>query len=453
MITGDRSHILSPNHIIMKGVTMANRVSKHWTYNKANDVDHFDLETLTKDNLVNNILAITYDDITMSTIMELFADFGGKSFCHQYDTFEVPVGAYRYKDAKGKEVSNQNKFITTFGIWIFNVEFIRDLNFGFIFGYMNENINSKIFGKMQDKLSLALIEKKIDIETYKKFLDTSDFFMIFETVLSPNHTEALLSCTKKINKKKAELAKKYKEQLDAGDIVVAERMEQELLDYAKEFLGDDPGLDPLLSGAGGSYGDDFKNLFCMRGAVKDPDPNSKQPFSIALSSFVDGISAEEYSTVSNTLAKGAYSRAKKTETGGYWENLVSDACSYITIDPPGSDCGTKGYGKVTITEDNYMDYMYNFIIKSNGELEELTSDNIDKYIGKEVKMRLATYCKSKTGYCHHCAGNFFYRRESNKAGLALSLIPNRLKLVSLKAFHSSNVKTHPIDLHDAFFSQ
>lgn len=430
----------------------ATRKTEHYTYNPSITIDKFDIKTLNKDNLVNQVLLLNYDNITFSAIMELFADFNGKSLCHAYDTFDVPKGAYSFTNAKGKTVSNEQKFTTTFGIWVFNIKFIRDLGFGFLFEYINENIGKKQFGKFHQKLAFALMENKISIDQYKRFLDTADWFMPFETVLSPNHTEAVLTSSKKINKKKAELAKKYKDALNNGDIAVAEKMEKELLAYAKEVLKDDPGLDPLSSGAGGDFNNNFKNLYVMRGAVLNPDPNAKQKFDIALSSYIDGISADEYSIVGNTLAKGAYSRAKKTETGGYWENLVSDASSTLTIDPVGSDCGTDKYGEVYIDPDDYVQFMYNYIIKPNGELEELTSDNIDQYLGKTVKMRLALYCKSKTGFCHHCAGNFFYRRGSNKAGLALSLVPNKLKLTSLKSFHDSTVQTSEIDLQKAFFS-
>jgi hypothetical protein len=139
--------------------------------------------------------------------------------------------------------------------------------------------------------------------------------MPFETILSPNQTEALMTCTKIINKKKMELYKKYKVELDKGNAVVAEDMEKELLDFAMEKLKDDPGLDPLLSGAGGDIGNNFKNMFIMKGAIRDVDPNAKKEFNIALSNWSDGISANEYSVIANSLAGGPYSRSKKTELG------------------------------------------------------------------------------------------------------------------------------------------
>ena len=431
---------------------MSARVAKHWTPQAGNSIVQFDLDTINSRNLVNQLLVLKQSDVTFSVIMELFGSFEGKSLCHPYDTFDVPVGGYVYIDDKGKEKKNINKFTTTIGIWIFNVVFVRDFE-GFanvLGGYINENLTNKGFESINQKLVLALLEDKISVETYKKFLNMSQFFMPFETILSPNQTEALMTCTKVINKKKEELYKKYKEDIDNGNAVVAEKMEKELLDYALEKLKDDPGLDPLLSGAGGDISNNFKNMFVMNGAIRDVDPNAKQEFNVALSNWADGISADEYSLIANSLAGGPYSRSKKTELGGYWEKLLTAAFSTLKIDVPGSDCGTNEYIEVVLTEKNFMNYVYNYIITSNGKLEELTSDNKQKFLNKKVKMRFVTKCKHKdmTTFCHHCAGNFFYRRSQGKpvnVGTSMAQIASALKNKSMKSFHSSVVKTVEVD--------
>jgi hypothetical protein len=274
--------------------------------------------------------------------------------------------------------------------------------------------------------------------------------MPFETILSPNHTEAILACSKKINQKKKELLKKYKDKLDAGDFVAAEDMEKELLAYAEELLKDDPGLDVFLSKAGSTWKNNFKNMYVMKGATMNPDPNAKQQFNVITSNFIDGIVADEYSLLANSLAAGPYSRAKKTETGGYWEKLFGAAYQAINLDPEGSDCKTKEYIEITITPKNISMFMYNYIIKNNGELEELTLDNKDKYMNKKVKMRFVTHCKSKTGICNKCAGNFFYRRGARTIGLATVQVPSALKLKAMKSFHDSTIVTTTIDPMRAF---
>lgn len=427
------------------------RKSKHWIANPNIKVDKFNKDEINDKNLINQLLVFNQSDLTFSLIMELFGSFGGEPLCHQYDTFDVPANHFYYTDLNGKEHRNVSKFTTTIGLWIFNIFFLRDFNFSFLFGgYINENINADKFDDINNTLAYALLENKISMEAYQKYLDYTQFFMPFESILSPNHTEAILSCTKKINKKKEELMKKYKDKLDAGDFAAAEDMEKELLDYAESILKDDPSLDVYMSGAGSNWKNNFKNMYIMKGAITNPDPNAKQQFNVATSNLMDGISADEYSLYANSLVTGPYSRSKKTETGGYWEKLFSAAYQAVNLDPEGSDCGTKEYIEVTITPKNISIFMYNYIIKNNGELEELNLDTRDKYMNKKVKMRFSTHCKSKTGICNKCAGNFFYRRGSRTIGLATVQVPSKLKLVAMKAFHDGTIKTATIDPMKAF---
>ena len=65
-------------------------------------------------------------------------------------------------------------------------------------------------------------------------------------------------------------------------------------------------------------------------------------------------------------------------------------------------------------------------------------------------MRFSSLCESKTGFCNHCAGNLPYRIGIENIGMMLSAIPAKLKLLSMKAFHNSNVTTVEIDLDKAF---
>jgi hypothetical protein len=433
---------------------MARRKTTHYTYNARNDVDKFDLATLNKSNVVNQILVMKIEDISTESIMELFGEFNGSSLVHHYDTFDVPVGKFQFINSKGKLVSNKNKFTTTFGIWVMNIFLFNGLNMTDILnGYINDNLDAKKFGKIHQKIVYALIEDRISVDQYKTFIEYVDFIMPWESVLAPAQTELLLSCSKEINKKKAKLIADNKEAVEKGDTFVVEKIENELIDFAKEYLKDDPSLDAYLCGAGGTFENNFKNTYIMKGIVRDPDPNAKQEYTAVTSSYIDGISPDEYSTMANSLVGGPYSRAKKTELGGYWEKLVDTALSYVTLDGKDTDCGTDKYIEVLLTPDIVDAFMYSYIIKSNGSLEELNTTNVDKYINKKLKFRSTLFCKSKSGVCHHCAGNFFYRRGGVNLGLACSQIPDKLKLTSMKSFHDSTISTVTIDPMRAFLGK
>lgn len=418
------------------------RVAKHWKYDPKFDVEEFNLDTLNESNLINQLLKMKQSDFTYSFIMNCFGSFNGKSLCHHYDTFDVPVGAFKFTNEKGKEVSNAQSFVTTIGIWTLNIYLFRDFGLSFLFdGYINENIDKDIYGDIVQKLTFALMEDKITTEKMKQFLNYTQFLMPLETILSPVHTEKILQCTKEINKLKDKLFKEHKEELDKGNINVAEDIEIQLLKFAEEYLKDDPSLDVYMSGGGGNWKNNFKNMYVMKGAMRDPDPNTKQPFTIAKSSFLDGISSNEYTALANSLTGGPYSRNKKTQAGGYWEKIVEAATNTIMIDEENSDCGTNQYLEVELTKKNLPMFMYSYIVKPDKSLEELTSLNADKYLGKTIKIRSTLFCKNKNSVCHRCAGNFFYRRGSNRIGLACAQLPTVLKLIAMKAFHDSTIPT------------
>ena len=436
------------------------RVAKIYKYNPNITVDKFDLNAINPSNIVNHFLVLTQHDVTYSMMMRLFGTFNGNTMFNPYDMFEVPAGKYSYLDSyatadnngKRKELKNRNSFTTTLGIWIFNIFLIKGFDFcSIVNGYVNENINADSIEDINQKLVYALAEDRISVATYKKFQDYTQWLMPFETILSPNHTDGIFKSIDAIDKKKQELFKQYGEQLDKGDIVACEKVEKELVEYAKKLLKDDPGLDTYLAGAGASIPNNFKNLYILKGSVRDPDPNAKQEFNFLRSNLINGVAADEYALLANSLAAGPYGRGKKTETGGYWEKLITAATQTIVLEEPGSDCGSKQYITEELTSSNIMDYMYNWIVKPNGDLEELTSANMNKYIGKKVNMRFCIYCKSKKGICSKCAGNMFYRRsESRNVGVSCNVTANALKLLNMKSFHDGTIKTSEIDPMKAF---
>lgn len=430
------------------------RISKLWKV-KDIPIDKELIESSDPDEktLPDMLMNMTKDDITYRFIMNTFGEFNGKSLANPYDLLEVPVGKFSfYTDIdKSKFKSNKNTFVTTLGCFIFNI-ILRDFNFSRLFdGYLQETISKKVFGKIEQTLSYALIEDRITTQDLKEYEDMMQWFMPFETILSPNHTEKLLICTKEIDKKKKELVKKYEKEIANGDSVIAEKIEKELIKFASDYLADDPSIDTMLSGVVASWENEFKNMYVMKGAVRNPDPTAKQQYNIVTGNYMDGIPANEYSMVAGAGVYGAYARGKKTEIGGYYEKLFISAYQTLKLDPPGSDCHTKRYIEVNLTDKNIADYMYCYAIKSNGDLELIDSTNKDKFIGKKVKLRFASMCESKTGFCNKCAGELFYRLNEKYIGLSLAQIPDTMKLRSMKGFHDSTVQSVKMDVRKAFY--
>ena len=398
---------------------------------------------ITDKELLIELLSLKESDITSSYIYDLFGEYDGVTKCNPYDLLDVPAGYY---GPEGKK--NKNKFTTTVGIWLFNKWFIEQDLFD-LFGYVNKTIDSGQLDDMNQALSYALMEDRITVQVLKRYLMKTQLAMQFVTVLAPNYSEELLTVSVKIDKKKDELIKKYKKELDEGDTVVAEQIEKELIAYAKELLKDDPAMDSFVSGARSNINNNFKNMFIWKGATRDPNPDAKQQFRIATSNYMEGIKREEYSLYSNSGIEGAYSRGKKTEHGGYLENLTTMAYQDLILDEPGTDCGTDRYIEDVITPKNVNRYIYNNIIMPNGKLVELNSQNMERFMGKKVKMRMAYLCPHERP-CNACAGNFYYKLGIKNVGLTLMQVFSIYKNKSMKAFHDSTVQLTEIDTMKAF---
>ena len=393
--------------------------------------------------LRDELLALEEKKLTASYIYGLFGEYKGKSRCNPYDLIDIPPGSYGPPNKK-----NKNSFRTSVGIWIFNKWLVEPELFD-LFGYVNTTINKKQLKKMNQKLSYALMEDDVSVETLKRFLMKTQFIMQFVTVLAPNYTENILVATKQIEKRKNELIKKYQKELDAGNAVVAQQVEDELIAYAMELLQDDPSLDSFVSGARSDINNHFKNLFVWKGATRDPNPDATQEYRIATSNYCEGIKKEEYSLYCNSGIDGAYSRGQKTADGGYLENLATAAYHDIILDDPGTDCKTTRHIEVTLTSDNINQFIYNNMIGSGGKLTELNSKNMNDYIGKKVKMRMAYLCPREHP-CNACAGNFYYKLGIKNIGLIMMQVFSVYKNKAMQAFHDTTVQLTEIDTMKAF---
>ena len=407
------------------------------------DIESRDPVVITDKAVIDKLLNVKPEDVTQSFVFDLFGTFDGKTLCHQYDMLKVPPGYYK---VNGKP--NKNTFTTTAGIWLFNKYFIEPGLTG-VLGYINEPITSKKYKKINKQLSYALMEDSIELSVLKEFLEKTQEWTKYVTPLAGSWSYKMLTLTSVVNKKKEELCNKYKKELDAGDIVVAEKVQKELLKYALDYMGDDPSLDGFLSGAGGSIDNNFMSMYIMKGAIRDQNPDAEQEYHIAKSNYMDGISADEYSLFASSLALGPVSRAVKTASGGWWEKLMISAHQHLVFGPAGSDCGTKRYVEEILTPDNLDKWIYSYMVTPQG-LVELTSQNANKYFGKKVKFRFASMCKMEGGFCNKCAGNLFYRQGITNGGLVTDVLASKLKNICMKYFHDSTVTTVEMNPWSAF---
>ena len=401
---------------------------------------------ITKKEDIDFLLNLSQTDLeSLSLMMESFGVIDGKVRFNTYDIIDIPPNSYGPDGHK-----NKNTFRTTVGRWWFNKCFIEKDLFN-VFGYINKPITKKMNTEMNKKISYALMEDKITVEILKRYLNRQQKFQPYSNILSSSFSEKMLSMTGVLNKKKAELKKKYAKELQDPDkkVVAASKIEKELLDFSKEYLKDDESMDMYNSGAKASFDNNFKNMFVMKGAISSPDPT--EGFDVSFSNYVDGVTKEDYGILAKSLAAGPYARTKATPKGGYQEKLFLRGYQYLKLAPKGTDCHTKRTIELYLDEDMAEMMMYSYIVEGD-KLIELTSENLDKYLGKRVKFRFASMCEyEKDGQiCNACAGNLFYRLGFENVGTAIPQVASVLKNVQMRSFHNSVIKLKEMDVMKAF---
>lgn len=337
-------------------------------------------------------------------------------------------------------------FDTTLGKLIFNKILVEGLGFEKIFGYQNQTMFAKVYGKFDATVAEALKNDDITVNQMYNYVDTRDWFGLqMHGVITTSFTEGVLVLPKEIKDLKKNLLEENKEAIASGDERVMSRIEKTLLDETKKALKDDIGMDLYNSGARGSVDNHLKNIMLTRGAVKNTVTGK---YDIIYHSLMDGLEKKDIPAHSNMILAGAYPKSVGTQVSGYLGKEISSALQSEVLGDKDSDCGSKGYIEVVLTDGNKKDFLYRYIIEGK-TLVYLDEETIEKYIGKEVKMRSPMFCIG-TGpqkcLCNKCAGDFYYKLEKYNVGLSASRVASTCTQMNLQKFHENLVKIKPLDV-------
>lgn len=347
---------------------------------------------------------------------------------------------------KGRYHNNKEPIKTTMGLFIFNKLFIEESLFH-VLGYNNDTVTNKVLEQIEGKLSQSLLEDRITVEHFVKFLDKIQFFSFsLASLITPSMTVAAIDEMPEVQKRKNQLFKEHKEELDNGDVITAVKIENELLDMAMEKLKDDPAMDLFKSGSKASFSNNYKNISIMTGPRMDPN---KGGYRISKNNYITGIDKDDIDLAANALTVGAYSKGVLTQVGGYMTKKYLSAYQTMVLDRVGSDCGTIKYKEISINQNNYKLFLYRYIIVGD-KLVLLDDEKLNKYINRTVKMRSPLYCTSSK-ICSKCAGELFYKLGIENIGLTTVKVSSTLMNKSLKKFHDVSLKLHEADLNDIIF--
>ncbi|WP_289293974.1 hypothetical protein [Romboutsia ilealis] len=387
------------------------------------------------------LLSLKQEDMCYDLWVALFADTTSvvngkvtvkKSRFSPDDEFVLNPGEY----------FNTTKVTTNVGLFIYN-KYIIENEFEQVLGYWNTPIDKKQLGAIESKLSKALLNQKITMEQMVKYLDkTQHLSMSLHHVICGSFTMNTLMPNKDAMKYRDKFVKEHKKELEAGDVTLAVKLEKDVMDIAKEKLANDHGMDLYDSGARGSFGNNFKTISLMKGPIYNPILGR---FEVVTTNFMEGIDKKDIATYANGVVAGAYPKAVGTQESGYLAKQLVAALQTVVLDKKGSDCGSKGYITVTITPELKNDFNYRYIIEGN-KLVLIDDSNLDKYVGKTVKMRSPMYCVGKK-LCRVCAGTIHEKLEIENIGLTSTKVASTLLNLSMKKFHDTSTKTNEINLN------
>ena len=364
-----------------------------------------------------------------------------KSKFNPTDTLTIEPGEYKLYHGK-------TPMRTTIGRLIIHKVLVEGLAFEHIFEYQNKVMKAGDYGAFDANVAASLKDDLISVDQMYKYIDTRDWFGLqLHGVITTSFTPGVLIVPDDVKKLKKKLMTENKKALENGDERVMEKIENELLDRTKEDLKDDIGMDLYNSGARGSVNNHLKNILLTRGAIKNPATGK---YEIIENSLMNGLAKKDIPTHSNVIVSGAYPKACGTAVSGYLAKELLAALQTEVLGPKDSDCGSIRTIDVPITAKNKKDYIYRYI-KEGNTLVNLTADNIDKYVGKTVKMRTPLYCvgvgKDKC-LCNKCAGDFYYKLGKTNIGLSSSKVATSCTQLNLQKFHENLVKTQLIDIND-----
>ena len=378
------------------------------------------------------LINVKREDITLAFINYLFGN--RKDLGPRFKTSTpliIPKGLYYGND---KDIN------TCMGNFIFNKAVIHEDIFK-LFGFINHRMTGGNIGSLNNDIAKAYLNDKISSEVMIDYLNKLQFYGFgISSTISSSMTEKTIFVSDEVAKKRNELIKKNSEQIKAGDPVVSISMEKELLDVTRKAIGNDTGMDLYNSGSKASFDNNFKNMFVMKGSIKDV---STGKFVTSMDNFMDGVSKEDYKYYADAMVYAAYSKGVGPQIGGYLTKKYLAAFQAVVLDKKGSDCGTELTVDLVIHPKLKKMFIYRNI-KVNGKLVNLTDENIDKYVGIPVKLYDPCYCKSDR-ICNKCAGELYYKLGIKNIGLTTTRISSSLLNKSLKKAHDTTLKLWELD--------
>lgn len=391
----------------------------------------------------DKILHVDVMEINKPFIEDMFASYHDK----ESNTFkEAPFQSNTHIKLSNKEYKYvKGEIETTIGLLLFNRYVLERTNIIQHIGYWNKPITQKECDRLATEVNNLIINNKIEMETLGEFIDSRDRLGFWcSAFLASSITPVLVRPMHDVNKRKQELFKEHKAELESDDaitqLMASNKIEKELIGMVRKNVQSDSGYDMYASGTV-NFENNYKNINVMRGAVFN---DGTKKFDIVESSLMNGIKKKDIPASANSIVAGAYPSAVGTAEAGYMAKIVLAILQSISVsDDETSDCGTNITIPVTINEHDKQYFLYrNFNI--NGKKVMTTLNNIDQFVGKTLQM-YSPQCCLNDKICAKCSGKVFQNLGVTNAGLLTTEITQKLLNLKLKSKHDLSQKADIIN--------
>jgi hypothetical protein len=341
---------------------------------------------------------------------------------------------------KAHEYINDKDVDTTLGRIVFNKICVENYIDKVIPDhYWNTPLDKKGIGKLYNMVSEAIKYGKLSTEDAWRWEKAIEFYSLKGAVIyNGSYNAGLLMPRKDIIKERDEFIKNNPNATTADYA----DFEKKISNKAADILENNESIGLYKSGARGSIDEQYKNISIMIGSVYNPATGEMEPVK---TNFIEGFNKEDIPKAGNMLISAAYPKSCATAESGYITKQYYAAFQSIYVDKEGTDCGTKSYINVYLTEKNFSKYEFQYIVE-NGKPVMLSQDNKSRYVNKFVKLRSPMCCLGEN-VCNICAGQYPYISGITNIGVTFADIPNAAVNAGMKKFHKSAIKMDDVDIN------
>jgi len=286
--------------------------------------------------------------------------------------------------------------------------------------------------KLDTLVAKLIVNKQAGRKEFNKYINNGYWFGEDGSICTQGLSEKALGTDPRIAKRKEELLKQYKDNLH--DPLVVTKIEKELIEMDKAYLKGDSS-EPFYMAAGKkAFNEQRKKMFIMFGLSSDFTKSGAGTV-FTQPSLEDGFTPENLPNIANEVRRGSYGRGIKTAEGGAESKFILRVFQNTKIIE--DDCGSKKGIHITLTNENKNKFLGRYLVDGTC----LTTESIDKYVGKKVEMRSMLHCHTKGGYCYKCCGNIFKELKLTNIGMQSLSLAEGFIGIAMASMHTSGLST------------